>query len=60
MLVLSNSQVGRVWTISQFAKLKGRELLYLPLMMGFLYRSYIKEEEHFSLSKKMKGREDNL
>jgi len=28
--------------------------------MGFLYGSYTKEEENFSLSKKMKEREDNL
>jgi len=27
--VLSNSQVGRVWTISRFAKLKERELCYI-------------------------------
>jgi len=26
------------------------ELLYLALMMGFLYGSYIKEEENFSLA----------
>jgi len=29
-------------------------------MMEFLYGSYIKEEENFSLSKKMKERENNL
>ena len=60
MLVLSNSEVGHVWTISRFANLKGRELLHLTLMMEFLYGSYIKEEENFSLSKKMKERENNL
>jgi len=52
--VLSNSQVGRVWTISRFAKLKGRELLYLIFMLGFFYGSYRKNEENFEFYKKVR------
>ena len=45
--VLSNSQVRRVWTISRFAKLKEKELLYLVFMLGFFYGSHRKNEENF-------------
>ena len=52
--VLSNSQLGRVWTISRFAKLKERELLYLIFMLGFFYGSYKKNEENFEFYKKIR------
>jgi len=52
--VLSNSQVGRVWTISRFAKLKERELLYLIFMLGFFYGSHRKNEENFEFYKKIR------